>query len=208
MSRRANLIVAAALIAVGILGMGVGWAVMQLDGIGSDTEQATPRTGEESDRPRSRGRAAAVDAMFIERMIPHHDEAIAMAELAESRAEHPELRELAARIGETQTAENEQMREWYQEWFDAEVPDRGQGGPSGMMMGGGVDLERLEASRDFDRDFIEMMVPHHRMAIMMSRMAGSATDREEMRDFTRSIERTQSREIEQMLGWYEEWYGR
>lgn len=213
MSRRANLILALVLIGVGLFGMSAGWA---LDAASrTQAERRGPEVdGRESGDPRDRGpgrggggRSAAVDAMFIERMIPHHDEAIAMAELAATRAEHAELKRLAARIARTQRAENEQMRAWYDEWYGGEVPERGRG-PSGMMMGEGADLERLERSEDFDRDFIEMMVPHHRMAIMMARMVGSTTRREEMRDFAAGIERTQSEEIELMLGWYEEWYGR
>jgi uncharacterized protein (DUF305 family) len=69
--------------------------------------------------------ASGMDAMFIEQMIPHHDDAIEMAELALTRAEHPEIRQLAADIKRTQTAENAQMRTWYREWFGTAVPDDG-----------------------------------------------------------------------------------
>jgi len=157
------------------------------------------------------GTASAVDAMFIEEMIPHHDDAIAMAELALERATHDELRGLAEDIIRTQTAENALMRRWYREWFGSVVPEStGRGGMMGRgMMGGAMtDLGALEDAADFDREFIEQMIPHHRMAIMMSRMAGNNTRRPEMRDLTRSIIRTQSDEIEKMQTWYREWYGR
>ncbi len=39
-----------------------------------------------------------MDAVFIERMIQHHDDATAMAELALERSERPGIRELAAGI--------------------------------------------------------------------------------------------------------------
>ena len=155
------------------------------------------------------------DAMFIEQMIPHHEDAIEMAELALSRAEHPEIKQLARDVIETQSAEIDQMRDWYREWFDADVPDLG--GSSGMMgggmmgggmMGGDVDLEDLEAAEEFDKAFIEAMVPHHQMGIMMSRMAGSATGRSELRGLTDAIIEGQSAEIRKMQDWYEEWYGR
>ena len=41
---------------------------------------------------------------FIEEMIPHHQDAVEMADLALARAEHPELRELAASIKSVQAA--------------------------------------------------------------------------------------------------------
>jgi uncharacterized protein (DUF305 family) len=150
------------------------------------------------------------DAMFIEQMIPHHDDAIAMAKSALARAEHPEIKQLAEDVIKTQSAEIDQMREFYRDWFDADVPDFG--GASGMMgggmMGGDVDIEDLEAAEQFDKAFIEAMVPHHQMGIMMSRMAGNASNRSELRDLTDAIIEGQSAEIRKMLEWYEEWYGR
>lgn len=150
-----------------------------------------------------------MDAMFIEQMIPHHDDAIAMAELALVRAEHPEIEQLAEDIKRNQTAENVQMREWYSDWFASDVPDSGgESGFMGSMMGDGmVDLEDLENAEPFDKMFIEQMIPHHQMALMMSQMAGGASDRPEMRDFTDSIIEAQSAEIESMQDWYAEWYG-
>ncbi|MHB1017052.1 MAG: DUF305 domain-containing protein [Coriobacteriia bacterium] len=148
-----------------------------------------------------------VDAMFIEEMIPHHEDAIAMAELALTRAEHPEIRDLAEDVIETQSAEIDQMREWYREWYDADVPAFG--GSSGMMggmMGGSVDLEDLKTAEPFDRYFIEAMIPHHEMGIMMSQMAGGATRRPELRDLTDSIIEGQSAEVDKMREWYDEWY--
>ncbi len=154
--------------------------------------------------------ASGMDAMFIEQMIPHHDDAIEMAELALTRAEHPEIRQLAADIKRTQTAENAQMRTWYREWFGTSVPDVG--GSSwmmgGMMGSGGTDMADLEVAEPFDKAFIEAMIPHHQTAIMMSRMAGGASGRPEMRGLTSSIIEAQSTEIDKMRAWYDEWYGR
>lgn len=151
-----------------------------------------------------------MDAMFIEQMIPHHDDAIAMAELALTRAEHPEIRQLAEDIKRTQTAENAQMRTWYGQWFGVEVPDaRGSFGMMGGMMGSGTtDMTDLEVAEPFDKAFIEAMIPHHQMAIMMSQMAGGASGRAELRELTSSIIEAQSAEITKMQTWYEEWYGR
>ena len=168
--------------------------------------------------PVTSGTRGTMDAMFIEQMIPHHEDAIAMAELALTRAEHPEIKRLAEDVIETQSAEIDQMRAWYREWFGTDVPDlggsfgtmgrRSPGRMGGMMGGGAVDLEDLEAADEFDKAFIEQMIPHHQMGIMMSRMAGIATDRSELRGLTQSIIETQSREVVLMQDWYDEWYGR
>ena len=55
-------------------------------------------------------RADDVDATFAQMMIPHHKGAIAMAQAAEERAQHEEVKELAADIVEAQEREIAVMR--------------------------------------------------------------------------------------------------
>lgn len=45
------------------------------------------------------------DAMFAQMMIPHHEQAVAMADLAATRAGDPELKELSAKIKAAQARE-------------------------------------------------------------------------------------------------------
>lgn len=51
------------------------------------------------------------------------------------------------------------------------------------------------------------MTLHHQMAIMMAQMALNNSDRPEIRSLAESIIKTQSAEIEEMMGWYRDWYG-
>ncbi len=167
-----------------------------------DTTPGTPR----GTVPSARG----VDAMFIINMIPHHEDAIAMAELALTRAEHPELKQLAENVIETQSAEIDLMRGWYRDWYGEDVPDAGSGFMGRGMMGGGgmrFGTQDLENAADFDKAFIEEMVPHHAMGVMMARMAASSASTTEIRDLAADIIRTQTDEIDQMETWYREWYG-
>jgi len=165
------------------------------------------------------GMVADINRHFIEQMIPHHEDAVLMAELALTKAEHPELRELAANIKGDQSREIDQMRSWYRSWYGVDPPEYGEDGSSsgegmmgmGMMgmgmMDEGTNLEVLEVAQPFDREFIRQMVPHHQMGIMMAQMVLRGSDRPEIRELARSIIETQSAEIEQMLDWYRDWYG-
>ncbi len=155
-----------------------------------------------------------IDRHFIEQMIPHHEDAVLMAELALAESEHSELRELAANIRRDQSREIDHMRSWYRSWYGVDAPRNGERddrfgrGMMGMgMMDEHTDLALLEAARPFDQEFIRQMVPHHRMAIMMAQMVLRGSERAEIRELARSIIETQSREIEQMLDWYRDWYG-
>ncbi|MCP9884246.1 DUF305 domain-containing protein [Synechococcus sp. ATX 2A4] len=169
----------------------------------------------------------SMDQRFIVMMIPHHDGAIAMADLALTRTTRPEINELAKRIKASQTSENAEMRAFYQQWFGTPVPNRGQGtslgwhggmggamgmghmgGPTGMgHMGGGTDLNALRAAPDFDRAFIEQMIPHHQMGVRMASMAQANGQHQQLRTLQQGMVKAQSQEIEQMRQWYRSWYG-
>src|SRR3989338_372909 len=127
-----------------------------------------------------------IDRHFIEEMIPHHEGAIAMAKLALERSKRPEMLSLADGIIEAQTREINDMKAWYEEWFDTAVPAYsnsggmmgGMGHGAGMQMGSMVgDLEALKAAANFDLEFIRQMIPHHEIAVMMARMLAAGTAR-------------------------------
>ncbi len=160
--------------------------------------------------------AQSMDQHFIVMMIPHHDGAIAMADLALSRAKRPEIKALARSIKDSQTQENAQMRTWYRQWFGGAVPAwggaMGHGGGMGMMgmggMGGtGTDIAWLKNASDFDRAFIQQMIPHHRMGVMMATMAQTNSQHPQLKAMQQAMVKAQSQEIEQMAQWYRSWYG-
>jgi uncharacterized protein (DUF305 family) len=204
----------------------------------ANSVQAQPQTSTPQDNvasaPFRRGMMAQSDQHFIVMMIPHHEGAIAMADLALKQAQHPEIKKLAENIKITQTKEIQQMRGWYKQWYGTEVPNWGPGkgwgwnaqnrqqsgnnpptyGGPGMGMGhmgggmgmGGISLSALENAKDFDQAFIQQMIPHHQMAVMMSSMMLGNTQRPEMRKLAQNIINSQSAEIAQMQQWYQTWY--
>ncbi len=155
------------------------------------------------------------DRHFITMMIPHHEGAVKMADLALKLSKRPEIRKLAESIKRDQTREIDQMRAWYKQWYGTNVPsvsaieDTGMMGMHDRMMGmmnmTEADLKALETASNFDKAFIEEMIPHHKMALMMTHMIVDS-DRPEMRTLSRAIVQAQSTEIEQMRQWYSSWY--
>jgi uncharacterized protein (DUF305 family) len=156
-----------------------------------------------------------IDAHFIEQMIPHHEDAITMAELAQEKAQRPEIKKLAEDIISSQGTEISHMKDWYKSWFGKEVPEgstvmnqHGMNTSNDMhmgMMGNDMDMTRLENAQDFDKIFIEDMIPHHQMAVMMANMLKGGTQRSEMKNLADDIIIAQTDEIEQMRQWYLEW---
>lgn len=81
----------------------------------------TPTTPDINSPSNQMGMMSEVDRVFIE-MIPHHQSANEMAEMALQRAENSEVKELAQSIIDEQTREIEQMQTWYRQWYGMEVP--------------------------------------------------------------------------------------
>lgn len=150
-----------------------------------------------------------LDKHFIEQMIPHHDGAIAMANLALQKATKPEIKTLARAIIQSQTKEIQDMRSWYKDWFGKDVPEGsaqmmggGMMSQGGMHMGGQEDMQALENAADFDKAFIEAMIPHHQLAVMMAQMLKSGTSRPQMLSLANNIIESQTKEIKEMQSWY------
>lgn len=56
------------------------------------------------------------DKAFIESMIIHHQSAVDMAKLSESRARHDEIKQLSTEIISAQEKEIAQMEQWTTDW--------------------------------------------------------------------------------------------
>ena len=146
-----------------------------------------------------------VDRNFIEQMIPHHEGAIAMAEIALERTKRAEMRSLATGIIEAQAREIADMRAWYQAWYGSAPASAGHGMHMDSMEGDMAALSAVSEAQ-FDREFIEQMIPHHEMAVVMARMLAAGTERAEMEVLADQIIASQSREIEMMRSWLLSWY--
>ncbi|MFI7705059.1 DUF305 domain-containing protein [Nonomuraea sp. NPDC049480] len=142
------------------------------------------------------------DVMFAQMMIPHHEQAVEMAGLAETRASDKEIRELAAKIKAAQDPEIQTMRGWLTEWgkpMPSEGMDHGMGHDMPGMMSE-EDMKKLKDAKGaaFDRRFAELMIAHHDGAIEMARTEQSQGSDPEAKELAKAIEAAQQAEVEQM----------
>lgn len=119
--------------------------------------------------------ASAADISFAQLMIPHHQQAVEMADLALARETSLDVRQLAEQIKGAQDPEIQLMSGWLEEWGapmkmgdDHDSHDMG-----GMTMSGMMTDEEMQAledatGTDFDRMWLEMMIAHHEGAISMA----------------------------------------
>lgn len=139
---------------------------------------------------------------FLRQMVPHHEAAIAMAQLALEKAKHPEIRRLARGIAGSQAAEIRQMKAWHREWFGSALrPDTGT-----ALMGTDVGALGTASGDDFDRAFLAMMIPHHASAVLMADGVTLGGPRPELVTLADDMIAAQAKEIGRMQHWRESWY--
>lgn len=153
----------------------------------------------------SRLMADDIDKNFIEQMIPHHESAIEMAKLAQQKASHSEIKTLADDIITSQSDEIIKMRYWYERWYGIEVPKQDTANRMTSMMHNANGMDKLRGVVDFDKAFLEEMIPHHQMAVMMANMLDNATNRQEMKTLAKDIITAQTKEIDAMRKWQVQW---
>ena len=154
-----------------------------------------------SDMKSAPGAASApFELQFLDSMIFHHQGAVEMAVLAESRADRAEIKELAASIVDEQEREIAKMTEWRDSWFDGKPAAINMEFP-GMLRGmQGMDTKKLESLRGaaFDEQFVQQMIPHHEGAIEMANALKNGKARAELQELAGDIIAAQQAEIEQM----------
>lgn len=163
----------------------------------------------------------SLDQQFIDMMVPHHQAAVAMAELALERAEHAEIKNLAGAIISAQKGEIGQLKDWRRTWFGSdqtpgmdampmlpgmEMPGMGMGGSMGSTTDMTGDVAALKTANPFDKPFIEAMTAHHQTAIAAARVAFAQATKPEIKALAGQIISAQQAEIDQMAAWLADWY--
>ena len=136
------------------------------------------------------------DIAFASAMIPHHESAITMAQMAQDRAADGRVKELALRIEAAQGPEIETMSGWLTDWgAAASSSDTDDGmGHGGMDDGGMGEMSGAE----FDRMFLTMMIEHHRSAVQMAQTEAASGQNTDAIALAESIRDSQTAEIAEM----------
>lgn len=153
----------------------------------------------------------AFDEAYIADMLAHHEGAMNMAEQAQAVTAHEEIRTLSGNITQSQGAEVMKMRTWQKDWGYEVTMSGGHGshGGAGMDMGGDM-VEMQNKLKDltgeaYDKEFLKQMILHHEQAVEMSRYAEANAKHQELKDLAREVIAAQTKEIEQMKQWQQEW---
>ena len=178
-------------------------AVGVLAACGSSEEAVppTPMPMISSASPNASVDARAADVMFAQMMIPHHQQAIEMSDMALSQASSNEIKDLADQVKAEQGPEIAVMRGWLANWGAAETAaDDHSDHSTGTGMMTEDDMAALSATTgpDFDRLWLQMMITHHKGAITMAQEALATTTDPEVKTLAQAIIDAQTKEIASM----------
>ena len=195
----------------GVLAAGV--AALLLAGCGGTStpaaDTATPATVVSSGPTTVSAAHNAADITFAQQMIPHHQQAVATAQLAADRATNGEVKQLAARIQSAQDPEITQMQAFLTAWgATAAAPTGDPGGMHdmgatmsampGTMSDNQMSQLRQATGAPFDRAFLQMMTAHHQGAIQMAQTELAAGQNPDAKALAQKIITAQQGEITQM----------
>lgn len=180
---------------------------------GAADDGATAAHGDHSDRSPSasssaaQGQHNAADVTFAQGMIPHHRQAVEMADLAPSRAESAEVKKLAEAIKKAQDPEIKTLSGWLTSWGEqvpaagaADHSGHGAGGGGGMMTAEEMDRLGKASGKAFDTAFMELMIKHHEGAVAMAKTERAEGAFPEAKTMAEAIISSQTAEIATMNG--------
>ena len=193
-TKRVALLAAAGTLTVGTLAACSNTTESSMPGM---DHKATPMTS-------SATAGASVDAKdgdvrFAQMMIPHHQQAIEMADVALSKPSASEkVKELSADIKKAQDPEIATMRGWLSSWGAQTSMPPGMDHGSGMMSADDMDKLKAAEGAAFDRTWVTQMISHHEGAVTMAEQVLATTQNPEVKQLAEAIIKAQKAEIATM----------
>ena len=137
------------------------------------------------------------DIMFLQMMIPHHQQAIDISNLAMKASQDAELIELAKIIARDQAAEIKQMKAWLTDAGASEDMGHSMDGMGGMLNDDELAALSAATGKEFDVLWLKGMTEHHDGAIHMTQMIEDAQNAD-IKAFGTKVIKDQSEQIDQM----------
>jgi len=141
------------------------------------------------------GDLSSDDVMFLQMMIPHHQQAIDISDLALTKSEDAELRALAKNIRDEQGAEIVKMKAWLEKAKAASHSDSHS--MDGMLSDAELAALEKATGKSFDVLWLKAMTGHHTGAIDMASMLNDSNN-DQLIFFGQGIVASQSAQNKQM----------
>jgi uncharacterized protein (DUF305 family) len=151
-----------------------------------------------SANPTNRSGFSGADIMFAQMMIPHHQQAVLMSNLALKTSSNPDIIALAKEIKAAQQPEINQMKVWLTK-AGAPLEMGHSMGMGGMLTDSEIATLSAAKGADFDKLFLQGMIAHHQGAIHMAQMVLDSSNAEAAK-LGNDIVESQTKQITYMQG--------
>jgi len=144
---------------------------------------------------------AAGDVEFAQMMIPHHEQAVEMADLAlQNDSASADVKALATQIKAAQDPEIKLMQGWLGQWGAQESTGPMGHGSGGMMSDQDMSSLMGASGPEFNQMWLTMMIEHHQGAVTMAQDVLATTANPEVKKLATAVVQGQEKEIATMQG--------
>lgn len=144
----------------------------------------------------------ATDVMFVQMMLPHHEQGIQIVRLAEGRPVRTQVKLLMEAIEVTQQTEIETMSGWLREWgAAASAPAQEHAAHGGVPATDASAIEAVAGAHDsdFERHLLNLLIAHQDDAVQMALREKNGGTHEPARQLADRIDQSRSTQIKMML---------
>ncbi|MFI6298370.1 DUF305 domain-containing protein [Nonomuraea sp. NPDC050790] len=140
------------------------------------------------------------DVMFLQMMIPHHQQGIEIVKQVRDRPVADQLKVLAAAIESTQGDEVKKMMGWLQSWDQPTVaPTSAHAAHGGMPETSREKIDRLAKSKNFERDFLNLLIAHQDDAVQMAGIETFNGINPDVKQWADQISKSRKAQIDQLM---------
>jgi uncharacterized protein (DUF305 family) len=141
----------------------------------------------------------AADIAFARNMVPHHKQAVQMAQMVPTNTTNQQVIALANQITTTQVPEIQAFTAWLMQWQDTQDSHDAEGRDSRGMVDQAT-MGRLQSLKgaEFDRQWLTSMIGNHRGAVAMAQDELAHGRNADVMYLARTIIANQQAEINQM----------
>ncbi|MEH1130589.1 DUF305 domain-containing protein [Micromonospora sp. CPCC 206061] len=180
-----------------LLASAAGAVIALVAGCGGDSASPSDGATPLAETPASATAFNDADVMFAQQMIPHHQQVVDLAKLAQTKASSAGLKRLAADMKAADTTVVSTITTMLTGWGKptAMEGEMAHGSMPGMTSEKDVDMLKSMSGTEFDRMFIQVMIAHHNGSMQMTMEQQSNGASPEAKALAGQMHQTQTEQV-------------
>jgi uncharacterized protein (DUF305 family) len=179
----------------GLIVSAIAFSLVSLTANNEDQNMSGMDHSSSMDHGSTDGKLSGQDAMFLQMMIPHHQQAVVISDYALTNSSNADVLKLANQVKAAQQPEITQMEKWLNDSGLGTDPGHSMDGMGGMLTQDQLSMLAKSKGAAFDRLFLSGMIDHHKGAVAMVSMISNSNN-SQIKEFGNQIRISQSAEIE------------